>query len=99
MNIFSWRRVDSRSLRSTLSYESTLLEFTDNLAKPPEFSLFRQPLKTSGLVFIKKSIKHLVDSKQLFKNTVKTKALESTRLVVDLEWTLRIVYECHLWIR
>ncbi len=30
-------------------------------------------------------------------NTVNTKALESTRLVVDLESTLRIVYECHLW--
>jgi hypothetical protein len=30
-------------------------------------------------------------------NTVKTKALESTRLVVDLESTWSIVYECHLW--
>jgi hypothetical protein len=37
MNVFSWLRVDSRSLRSTLSYESTLMEFTDNLAKPPDF--------------------------------------------------------------
>jgi hypothetical protein len=30
-------------------------------------------------------------------NTVKTKALELTRLVVDLESNLRIVYDCHLW--
>jgi hypothetical protein len=37
MNVFSQRRVDSRSLRSTLSYESTLMEFTDNLPKPPDF--------------------------------------------------------------
>ncbi len=36
MNVFSWLRVDSRSLRSTLGYESTLMEFTDNLAKPPD---------------------------------------------------------------
>jgi hypothetical protein len=28
-------------------------------------------------------------------NTVKTKALDSTQLVVDLESTLSIVYECH----
>ncbi len=37
MNIFSLHRVDFRSLRSTLSYESTLMEFTDNLTKPPDF--------------------------------------------------------------
>ncbi len=37
MKVFSWLRVDSRSLRSTLSYETTLMEFTDNLAKPPDF--------------------------------------------------------------
>jgi hypothetical protein len=37
MNVFSRCRVNSRSLRSTLSYESTLMEFTDNLAKPPDF--------------------------------------------------------------
>jgi hypothetical protein len=37
MNVFSWLRVDSRSLRSTPSYESTLMEFTDNLAKFPDF--------------------------------------------------------------
>jgi hypothetical protein len=37
MNVFSQYRVDSRSLRSTLSYKSTLMEFTDNLSKPPDF--------------------------------------------------------------
>ncbi len=37
MNVFSQYRVDSRSLRSTLSYESTLMEFTDNLSQPPDF--------------------------------------------------------------
>ncbi len=39
MNVFSRLRVDSRSLRSTLSYELTLNEFTDNLPKPPEHCL------------------------------------------------------------
>ncbi len=37
MNVFSQRRVDSQSLRVTLSYESTLMEFRDNLPKSPEF--------------------------------------------------------------
>jgi hypothetical protein len=37
MHIVSRRRVDSRSLRSTLRYESTLMEFIDNLSKPPDF--------------------------------------------------------------
>jgi hypothetical protein len=37
MNVFSRRRVDSQSLRSTPRYESTLMEFTNNLPKPPEF--------------------------------------------------------------
>jgi hypothetical protein len=37
MNVFPRFRVDSPSLRSTLSYESTLMEFTDNLSKPPDF--------------------------------------------------------------
>jgi hypothetical protein len=45
MNVFSGRRVDSRSLRSTLSYESTLMEFTDNLAKPPDFFSFQAATK------------------------------------------------------
>jgi hypothetical protein len=45
MNVFSRRRVDSRSLRSTLSYESTLIEFTDNLAKPPDFFSIQAVIK------------------------------------------------------
>jgi hypothetical protein len=36
-NVFPRCRVDSRSLRSTLSYKSTLMESTDNLSKPPDF--------------------------------------------------------------
>jgi hypothetical protein len=45
MNVFSWCRVDSRSLRSTLSYESTLMEFTDNLSKPPDFFFLQEATK------------------------------------------------------
>jgi hypothetical protein len=50
---FFWRRVDSRSLRSTLSYKSTLIEFTDNLPKPPDFFSIQTVTKDDGLVFIK----------------------------------------------
>ncbi len=87
MNAFSRRRVDSQSLRSTLSYQSTPMEFTDNFPKPPDFFSIQTVTKDEWTCLYK-VINHLrVDSNYLFINTVKTKALESTRLVVDLEST------------
>ncbi len=42
MNVFSWLRVNSRSFRSTLSYESNRMEFTDNLPKALVHCLVRR---------------------------------------------------------
>jgi hypothetical protein len=52
-NVFSQYRVDSRSLRSTISYEFTLMEFTDNLSKPPDFFFIQTVTKDEWISLYK----------------------------------------------
>jgi hypothetical protein len=64
MNVFFRRTVDSQSLMPTLSYELTLMEFTDNVPKPPDFFSIQAVTKDELTCLNEYSIKHLrVDSR------------------------------------